>query len=120
MPNQSYSPINVTGLPVSADYHEYLQHAGSSGIGARYDEETGTLKIIFTETPVFHPLGSKPPKMEDLGTARFAFTVQQPEQLRILSKILNDYAQMMEWMQDPKYEYKDELMGRKPFEIEQE
>lgn len=119
MPNQSYSPINVSGLPVASDYREYLQHAGSSGVGAWYDEETGALKIYFTETSSFHPLGKKPAKMEDLGTAKFAVTVQQPEQLRVLSRILSDYAQMMEWMQDPKYEYKDELMGRKPFDIKQ-
>lgn len=111
----SFSPINVADLPVAANYYEYLIHAGSSGIAAKYDEETGTLKIYLTDTPTFHTIGSKWKSITDLGTAKFAMTVQAPEQLRVLSRVFMCYAQLLEWLQDPDYPYKEELMGLKHF-----
>ena len=101
------------------NYHEYLLHAGSSGIAARYDEATATLKVFFTETNSFHPLDAHLTSTEELGTAKAAIVLQQPEQLRILSRTLSAYADMMNLMQDPKYEYKDILMGRAVIDEEQ-
>ena len=75
-------------LPQSSEYREYIQYAGTTGSCAEYDEETETLKIIFTETPVFHKLTGSVPDGIDFGTAKFAMVLQKPEQLRLLARQL--------------------------------
>lgn len=103
-------------LPKSHDYREYIQYAGTSGSCAEYDEETGTMKIIFTETPMFHKLTGEVPDGTDFGTAKFAMVVQKSEQLRLLAKHFLACAEGFECLLDPDYEYREELMGRKEFD----
>ena len=52
----------------------------------------------------------------EMGTAKFAFVVQKPEQLRIMAKQLISIAEGFECLLDPEYKYHEELMGRKPFD----
>ncbi len=104
-------------LPQSPEYREYIQYAGTTGSCAEYDEETETLKIIFTETPVFHKLTGSVPDGIDFGTAKFAMVLQKPEQLRLLARQLLICADGFERLLDPAYKYREELMGRKAFDI---
>lgn len=107
-------------LPLSPDYREYIQYAGTSGALAEFDEETETMKIIFTQTPVFHKLTAHVPDDFDMGTAKFAMVVQKPEQLRLFARQLLACAEGFECLLDSTYEYREELMGRKAFDHNQQ
>ena len=102
-------------VPRSPNYQEFNLYAGTTGSMAEFDEDSGTMKIIFTETPTFHKMSSHLDHEFDMGTAKFAFVVQKPEQLRLFAKQLNVIAEGFECLLDPEYEYHEELMGRKPF-----
>lgn len=106
-------------LPLSPHYREYIQYAGTSGAMPEFDEETKTIKIIFSETPVFHKFTNHVPDDADFGTAKFAVVLQTPEQLRVLANQLMDCAKGFELLLDPTFEYREELMGRKPFDTEE-
>ena len=105
-------------LPLDHDYREYNQYAGTTGSCVEYDEETETLKIVFTETPVFHKLTGQVPDGVDFGAAKFAIVLQKPEQLRLLARQLLKCAEGFECLLDPTYEYHEELMGRKAIELD--
>ena len=107
-------------LPLSPDYHEYIQYAGTSGVLAEFDEETETMKIVFTETPVFHKPTLHVPDNLDMGTAKFAIVVQKPDQLRLLARHLLVCAEGFECLLNPDYEYREELMGRKEFDYKRD
>lgn len=115
----AYSPFNATGLPIDKGYQEFIEYAGTSGLVSQYDEETHTIKLIFTKTPSFHKVGTDARSLDDVGCGQVGLIFQSPEQLRIIAKKISNFAAMMEIMQsdDPDDatlpEAKDLLMGRK-------
>ena len=108
-----YSSMNCGTITRHKDYKEYIEYAGKSGLVAAYDEDSGTINLLFTETPDFHRIGKDATCIEDNGIAKFGVIFQTPEQLRLMAKKIGLFAEAMEHMQDPNYRYTDILMGRK-------
>ena len=110
--NTKNSGFGQKTIPLSPTYREFILYAGTTGCLPEYDEETETMKIIFTEMPAFHKISAPLPEDTDLGTAKFSIVLQKPEQFHQLAKLIQACAVGFECLLDPDYQYHEELMGR--------